>query len=158
MMAGKLSVAFGLLLSVGALRADVFSFSFSGNGGLGSVSASGTVTAVESAGFYTITGLTGIQNGKSISLYGSGNRLIYSGASGVGTLQFLVSGLPAIPYTVVFTGSGFSEIEGIGIDKGTNFKITRAVSEESAVALLLAMGLGVLLLGRKLAAKKDLHI
>jgi hypothetical protein len=156
-MTGKLFCTAALLFTATALRAATFDFSFSGAGIPGSVTASGVITATETLpGIYTITGLTGTQNGQNISLDGS-STFIYSGSSGVGTLEFLVSGGVD---TVTFAAGVFSETGVTGLDAGTNFTLTDppSVSEAGTLSLLFTMGLGVYLLARKLPSRKHVGL
>jgi hypothetical protein len=148
-----------LLWGATALRASQFDFSYSGTGIPGAVTASGVITATEELpGIYEITGLTGTQNGKTISLDGTGSTFIYSGSSGTGTLEFLVAGLGAD--SVAFAGSIFSESGVTGADTGSNFTLSDpplAAPEPPSLSLLL-IGLGGLLFARILLQRSKASV
>lgn len=147
-MTGKIACFAFLLLGASALRADVFNFSFSGN----TVSASGTVTATDVVpGVYTITSISGTQNGVSFSMTGSGNTLVYNGGSATGTFDLMIKGVGMD--VLSFAGNTYSETGATGANSGTNFRMA-SVPEASTASLLLAMGLGVWILARKFPSRK----
>ena len=91
---GRLLFTTALLWGATALRADTFSFSYSGNWFGNVANASGTITATATLpGIYTITGLTGTLNGVAVSLAGTGFTFIYSGGTGTGNVNFLKAGI-----------------------------------------------------------------
>lgn len=135
-----------LLFGATALRADVFSFSYSGTTLFGSTSVTGTVIATALLpNTYTITDLYGTRKGVSVSDPGTllNGSFIYSGSSSSGLFTFLS---PSSSYTVAFNGGAYTENVIIG---GNNFTISR-VPEVATLSLLFTMGLGVWLLARKL--------
>lgn len=142
-----------LLFGATALQADVFSFSYSGVGLLGgTVSGNGTVTATQALpGIYTITSISGTQNGVSFSMTGTGNTLVFSGGTGTGAFDLLVKGVGT--EILSFAGSVYGEA-GPVISNGTNFKIAGSVPEVSTISLLFTMGLGVWIVSRKLSSRK----
>jgi hypothetical protein len=152
-MTGKVVRIAFLLWSATALRADVFDFSFSGTYSGNTVSTTGTVTATDVVpGIYTITSISGIQNGVSFSMTGSGNTLIYSSGSATGTFDLMIKGVGADVLT--FAGNTYTETGVTGTNIGSNF--TMGVPEASTASLLLAMGLGVWMLARKFPSRKRL--
>jgi len=148
---GKLLCIAALLLSATGLRADVFSFSYSGTGLLGSVSASGEITASGgSGGNYTITNITGTETGAfagSMSVDPFETVLSYNGSSG--SFEFLIDGL--IPVAIAFSGGSFTLDDPI--EWGSNFQMVGA-PEAGTLSLLVTIGLGVWVLARKLPLKK----
>ncbi|HUB82437.1 MAG TPA: hypothetical protein VMB03_26750 [Bryobacteraceae bacterium] len=146
---GKVFCVAALLWGAMPSPAATFSFSYSGTG-TGSVTASGTITATQIVGdIYNITGISGMQNGYSMSL-ASVTSLIYNGSSSVGTLDFLAHGGLD---TLSFSGGIFSEAGAVGADTGSNFKLAATVPEISTLLILISMALGVWLLARKLPLK-----
>jgi hypothetical protein len=142
-----------LFWSATALRADVFDFSFSGTYSGNTVNASGTVTATYLVpGIYTITDISGTQNGHSFSMTGTGNTLVYSGGSGTGTFNLMINGVGQDLLT--FAGSTYTETGATGTNIGSTFRMGTSVPEASTVSLLLAMGLGVWMLARKFPSRK----
>jgi hypothetical protein len=142
-----------LLWGATALRADVFDFSYSGNWFGNTVNGSGTLTATQVIpGIYTITSISGTQNGIGFSMTGTGNSLVYSGGTGTGTFDLMIQGLGLDVLT--FAGSLYTETGATGTNLGTNFRIVDPVPEVSTVSLLSAMGLGVWLLVRKFPSRK----
>ena len=151
---GKLLVCVAALLSCATVsQAATFSFSYSGIGIPSSVTASGTITATQiMPGIYQITNLTGTQNGYAMTL-GSGTTFVYSGSSSTGTLNFKAQGGTDI---VSFAGPIFSETGAIGMDTGSNFKLTATpVPEAASLLILISAGLGVCFFGRKLPSKRQ---
>jgi len=150
---GKLLYTVALLLSATALRADVFSFSYSGTGLLGTVSANGVITASGgSGGNYTITSITGTETGAfagTMSVDPLENVLNYNGSSG--SFEFLIDGL--IPVAIAFSGGSFTLDDPI--EWGSNFKMVTA-PEAGTLSLLVMFGVGVWVLARKLPLKKHL--
>lgn len=150
-MIKQLLCAVVFLVGSSALRAGTFDFSFAGTGG---VSASGVLTTTGSGGIYTITGITGTQNGYTIS-DGSG-ILTEAGSSFAVTLDFDLPGSQAESVTGAVAGS-----VGTGAEAGsktailTSFSISSVsgVPESATLLLLLTMGLGVWVLVRKLPSQ-----
>jgi hypothetical protein len=141
-----------LLWTATIVRADVFSYSYTGTGlSNQAVTGSGEITATsDGGGFYTITALSGTQNGTSTSLT-SGVNLFFDGSSGYGTFDFLLNGSN---YALGFLDGGYADAGGLAASAGT-FKIS-SVPEAATISLLLTMGLGVWTLGRKLPSKRQL--
>jgi hypothetical protein len=141
-----------LLLGSTALRAGEFDFSFSGTGG---VSASGELTTTGSGGEYTITGITGTQNGAALSDGGGGltflgsNLLIatitFDLPGNSGELVSYIPGLEALEF-----GSVFSVLSDVSI---TPVGSVSGVPEPATLLLLLTMGLGVWVFARRLPSK-----
>jgi hypothetical protein len=144
-----------LLFGATALRADVFSFSYAGTFFGNTVSATGTVIATATLpNIYTITGLSGIRNGVSISAPSiNKGSFIYSGSSSVGSFNFLLNGSGSD--LLSFSGGLYTESGVTGTNIGNNFSI-RSVPEAATLSLLFTMGLGVWLLARKLPSKTPL--
>ena len=152
-MTGKVVCTAFLLWSATALRADVFDFSFSGTFFGNTVSSVGTVTATEVVpAIYTITSISGTQNGVSFSMTGSGNTLVYSGGSGTGTFDLMIRGVGEDVLT--FAGNTYTETGATGTNIGSSFRMGSSVPEGSTVSLLLAMGLGAWMLSRKFPSRK----
>lgn len=153
-MLGRFLCTAVLLFSATALRADVFSFSYSGTWFGNTVNASGTITATAVIpGIYTITSINGTQNGASMSLVGT-NTFIYSGGSGVGSFGFLMNGMSGHQDSLTFSGNSYTETGYSGTNIGSNFKMS-TVPEAATLSLLCAMGLGVWVFARKLPSKKQ---
>jgi hypothetical protein len=144
-----------LMCGATALRADVFSFSYAGAG----VSASGTLTADNlGSGVYAVTGMTGTRNGKAITdslggifYYGSGNPFFDKGG-----IAFTLGDYFGID-TVLYDGGQYLEtmfgFPGSSTTLNT-FTVTPSnLPEPSTLLLLLAMGSGFWVLGRKLPTK-----
>jgi hypothetical protein len=144
-----------LLMGATALRADVFAFSYAGTFLGNTASVTGTLTATSVVpGVYTVTNLSGTRDSVSISDSSAGSGgFIYGGASGVGTLTFLLNGLSSKSDVVAFAGSGYTEIGATGMNVGNTFSI-RSVPEPATLSLLFAMGFGVWVLARKLPSKR----
>jgi hypothetical protein len=143
----QLLCAVVFLVGSSALRAGTFDFSFAGTGG---VSASGVLTTTGSGGIYTITGITGTQNGYTIS-DGSG-ILTEAGSSFAVILDFDLPGSQAESVTgAVGTGAEVGSKTAIL----TSFSISSVsgVPESATLLLLLTMGLGVWVLVRKLPSQ-----
>lgn len=150
-----------LFCSATALRADVFSFSYSGVG----VTASGTLTAnALGGGAYTVTDIiTGLRNGTAITdtpLIGTLGAFFYAGkpALNSGAIMFGLKGLFGTD-TVTFAGvTGSETILGLPLgSSGTTALQSVSISrlpEPSTLLLLFTMVLGVLVLARKLPFKK----
>jgi hypothetical protein len=80
-LVGAALVSCGFVASAHAL---VFDFSYSGGSGSGAVSGSGTFTTGSTGSPYTVTGVTGVANGFTItglSSYASADQLLYDPAS-----------------------------------------------------------------------------
>jgi hypothetical protein len=136
------------LVSTAALRADVFSFSYSGSG----VSVTGTLTATAfTPGVYTVSDISGIRNGITFdsSPTGAGLFNYYGPSAADGVLAFSLGSYNLLD-TVTFSNGNFVEIGMTGFRSGRNFSIVHGVPEPTTISLLLAMGLGVGLLSRKL--------
>jgi len=115
------------------------------------VTGSGEITATaDGGGFYTITALSGTQNGTNTSL-ASGLNFFFDGSSSWGTFDFLLKGSN---YALGFAGGDYADVGGPAASAGT-FTIS-TVPEAATVSLLLTMGLGVWLFGRKLPLKRQL--
>jgi hypothetical protein len=157
-MIKRVVCAAALLWSATIVRADVFSYSYSGLGtGLGdllqSVSGNGQITATaDGGGVYTITALSGTQNGKSVSL--SSDKVFAFNGSSVGTFDFLLGGST---YVLAFIGGGYGDGIGPAASVGTfNISTATTVPEAATISLLLTMGLGIWVFGRKLPLKRRL--
>ncbi|MEI9976863.1 MAG: hypothetical protein WDO73_35335 [Ignavibacteriota bacterium] len=145
-----------LLFGVTALRADVFSFSYTGTTLLNkTVTAAGSITAdADGGGFYTITDLSGIQNGVTMNLFDPGINFFYDGVTTFGTFDFLLAGLNT-PDILTFAGSSYSVVGPAPISAGKDFQISK-VPETATLSLLFSMGLGVWLVARKRSLKRQL--
>ena len=135
-----------------ALRADSFVFSYSG----GSLTVSGNLTATpDGSNIFTVNSVTGTSNGTTINdISGDNGSFYYAGDLSTGSFDFLVNGQTD---WVVFFPDGFYIADGNGnkLYTGTNFTIS-AVPESATLSLLLSMGLGVVVLARKLPGKARL--
>ena len=151
-MTKRLLCGVALLWTATIVRADVFSYSYTGTGlFLQPVTGSGEITATaDGGGFYTITALSGSQNGTSTSLT-SGINLFFDGSSSYGTFDFLLNGSN---YALGFAAGGYADAGGLAASAGT-FNISR-VPEAATISLLLTMGFGVWVLGRRLPFKRQL--
>jgi len=138
------------LTSIGGLRADQFSFSYSGSG----VSVKGTVIATASSpGVYTVTNIYGTRNSAAFDNSPVGGvGFTFNGTSGVGILAFSVGSLGLLD-TVTFAGGNYAEAGFVGATTGNNFSMSR-VPEAATLTLLLAMGLGTIALARKLPTRR----
>jgi hypothetical protein len=137
-----------LLLGANALSAASFDFSFSGSG----VSASGVLTATSvGLGTYDVTGVTGTQGSKTLS-DGGGSSFTLAGSSVfLATLNF---DLPSHGSESV--GDFFGIVSGSGLASNVDYLSITSVSsvpEPAVLLLLLTMGLGVWLFGRKVLSK-----
>jgi hypothetical protein len=136
-----------LLLGANALSAASFDFSFSGPG----VTATGELTATLSGGTYHVSSITGTQNGATIS-GGSGSSFTLLGSSfSNASLQFTVpNGSEIVRSTIglweIGAGPG-------GVTSLITHSSVTAVPEPAVLLLLLTMGLGVWLFGRKVLSK-----
>jgi hypothetical protein len=148
-----------------ALRADVFSFSYSGVSALGNVTESATLmaTATGILGSYTVTGIlngTRAVGGNSVN-FNSSSLMAGSFTYGLpilsplGSLKLSLAGLGTD--TLSFSSLGGTESFGLLSLKNSagSFTMSRAsVPEAATLSLLLTMGLGVWVLARKMPAKK----
>jgi hypothetical protein len=155
-MTGHLLGAALLLLSVNSLSADVFSFSYSGPGG---ISASGKITATPTGGgVYSMTGITGTRDGVQMSYSPVGTGTFFYGgsaASSLGAIAFSLNSIFSFD-TVSFAGGSYHEtVAGFQNSSTTlsTLSLTR-LPEPSTILLLLTMGLGVFAVGRKLPGNK----
>ncbi len=165
-MIQKLMCTAVLLMGATALRADVFSFSYSGVSALGNVTESATLmaTATGILGSYTVTGiLNGIRsvNGGNSVNFNSSSLMAGSFTYGLpllsplGSLKLSLTGLGTD--TLSFSSLGGTESFGLLSLKNSagSFTMSRAsVPEAATLSLLLTMGLGVWVLARKMPAKK----
>jgi hypothetical protein len=137
------------------LQADVFSFSYSGGG----ITTSGQMTASVTVGnIYSITNVVGTRNGVSISDPAAGNGTFIFGGNGslsTGAFNFLLNGLKTQSDLISFAKGVYAEAGWTGASVGSNFTVGRmSVPEPEAWLLLLAMGLGVWLMARKLQPRR----
>ena len=145
-----------VLVGCAAARADTFSFSYSSSGGLGgTVNASGTLTATEfMPGAYQVTSITGTRNGDTIVPPGGGG-IFYWGPNVSGSIFFTL-GLSGLLDSVTFNNGGYIESGGTGIYSAGGFSISAGSSmpEPATLAIFLTMGLGALVLSRKLPSNR----
>ncbi|MBZ5623341.1 MAG: PEP-CTERM sorting domain-containing protein [Acidobacteriia bacterium] len=169
-MIKQLLCATVFLLGATALRADVFSFTYTGTisllGTTTTVSETGTLTAnalsALTPDLYTITNISGTRtstSGKTTDAWtifdppGAGFFIYSSPSSNSGTIYFSLRGYSSNTDTVTF-GSGTGTEIGPNLVTSGTFKITR-VPEPAVLLLLLTMGLGVWVLARKLPSNKS---
>jgi hypothetical protein len=143
-----LAFAAMLLLGSSALQAATFDFSFAGPG----VSASGVLNATaEGGGNYDVTSISGTQGLKTLS-DGGGSSFTLAGSSlFYATLNF---DLPSHGSESVSDVWGFVWGNGLALNVD-HLSITSvsSVPEPAVLLLLLTMGLGVWLFGRKVLSK-----
>lgn len=155
-MIKQLVCATVLLLGATVLRADVFSFSYSGMG----VSLTGTVTATETLpGMYTVTDIVGTRTGSGHTWAISdlpGGSFLYSDSWGsMGTFLLGLSGFSSGTDTLQFLGGLSVESGSAGASIGSFYLGSSVpVPEPATLLLLCTMGLGVWVLARKLPAKQ----
>jgi len=160
-MIKRLVCVAALLWSATIVRADVFSYSYTGLGtGFGdplqSVTGSGEITATaDGAGLYLITAISGTQNGTSVFLSPVDNVFAFNGSSG--SFDFLLKGST---YALNFGGGLYSDGFVFPAAASSGFiqisTVTSAVPEAATISLLLTMGLGIWVFGRKLPLKRQL--
>jgi hypothetical protein len=158
-----------LLFGGMCLRADVFSFSYSGVSislsGTQSVSAFGTLTAnALGGGLYQVTGITGTRDGTAITDPSGDLGLLYTSSGGqlgldpgsAGIIAFDLAGMVGTDTVEYLSGVGYEETLldlsnplASSTAHLTSFNIV-AVPEGSTLQILLALGLGVWILARKL--------
>ncbi len=158
-----------LLLGGMCLRADVFSFSYSGVAtslsGTYTVSASGTLTAnAVGAGLYQVTSISGTRDGTEITDPSGDLGLLYTSSGGqlgldpgsAGIVAFGLAGMAGTDTVEYLSGVGYEEtlvdltnVLDSSTTRLTSFDIV-AVPESSTLQILLALGLGVWILARKL--------
>jgi len=139
-----------------ALRADTFTFSYSSTLG-GPVTAAGTITAnqfIDSFGLqaYAVTSVNGTRNSAVISPPSAGG-VFYWGSNVSGSLSFTVTppGSTTLD-TVTFNNGGYVE-SGLFSSVGS-FSISRSMPEPATIGIFLTMGLGAMVLARKLPSNK----
>jgi hypothetical protein len=141
----KLLCAATLLMGCSALRAEMFTFSYTG--------VNGTISATNIGGMYWVTDVSGIRKGVAFDASPlGGGSFSYNGSSGFGTIMFSVgSGFFSLPDVVTFNGGSYTD--ALGGSGTTGFSLVRGVPEPSAILLLLTMGIGVWALLRKLSIR-----
>jgi len=151
----RLLVTAALLWTATIVRADGFSYSYTGVGSSDqTVTGSIQITAnADGGGVYTITSLTGNQTGPG-ALGGSISEsaddfLISSGSTGI--FKFVLNGNT---YALAFGGGVYGDGVGPAASVGT-FEV-RALPEAATISLLLTMAFGVWAFGRKLPLKRQL--
>jgi len=146
-----------VLVGCAAARADTFSFSYSSSSGMGSVTASGTLTATEfMTGAYQVTSITGTRTsgGSSDTIVPPGGGGIFYWGPNVSGSIFFTLGLSGLLDSVTFNNGGY--IETGGYYSAGSFTISQGSSmpEPATLAIFLTMGLGALVLSRKMPSNK----
>jgi len=143
-----------VVLTSAGLRADTFTFSYTATAG-GPVTASGTINAnqfVDAWGLqaFAVTSIYGDRNGSLISPP-SGGGVFYWGPNVFGQISFTVTP-PGSMDIVNFTNGTYTEA-GAFASSGV-FSISRSMPEPATLGAFLTMGLGALVLARKLPSNK----
>jgi hypothetical protein len=142
-----------VLVGCTAVRADTFNFSYSSTGLGGPVNASGTLTAAQfMPGGFEVTSITGDRNGDTIVPPGGGG-VFYWGPNVSGSIYFTL-GLSGLLDSVTFNNGGYIELGTGGLYSAGNFSIGRSMPEPATLAIFLTMGLGALVLARKMPSNR----